>query len=290
MVAVLDKIDIRDARKDERLVNDFFEQQKGLAYKVAYQFKNSKIEFDEILSLAYFGMVKAFNTFNVDSNLSFSTYAMPVMQNEIGMEIRRSYYKQNIQSLNFVVKEGYGENTALTLEDILEAPESDFKTEDFEALQDILDVFEFRFKNEPRLIKILHMYIVERKSTRDIAKHFGVGQPQGCKLAKKVVKEVQKIAIEMDVIDGFNEYYKRAKSGNVRKEKEKELAIKSKILFIIQNYPELKSKNVGEIVGTNAQVVGIMISKLEKGEKFDFAPDSSIKELVEKYIARRNQY
>lgn len=293
MVLVLDRIDIRAARKDESLVNDFFEQNKGLARSVAFKYTNTGVERDELISLAYFGMVKAFNTFNIDSTTSFSTYAVPVMHNEILMELRKISVKnrlQKTQSLDFAVKKGIGEENDLKLEDIIEIPEDGFKTEDFDALYDVIDVFKLRFQNEPRLIKILHMYIVERKSTRDIAKEFGVCQPQGSKLAKKAIKEFQKIAIEMDIIDGFNEFYKRAKSGNIRKEKEKENAMKAKILYIIENYPELKSNEVGQIVGTNAQVVGIMISKIEKGKKINLTPDPSVKELVEKYIARMTQY
>ena len=57
-----------------------------LAYKIAWEYNiklRGHIELEELQSLAFLGLVKAANTFDISKNFEFSTYAYTVMRNEI---------------------------------------------------------------------------------------------------------------------------------------------------------------------------------------------------------------
>ena len=55
----------------------------ALAHTVAHRFQSTGIEFEELKSLAYLGLVKAANAFDSTKGCKFSTLATTVMNNEI---------------------------------------------------------------------------------------------------------------------------------------------------------------------------------------------------------------
>lgn len=61
----------------------------GLAGYMAKRFLNTGIEYRELYSLAYLGLVKAANSFNARKS-KFATYAARVMRNEILMFLRQN--------------------------------------------------------------------------------------------------------------------------------------------------------------------------------------------------------
>ena len=62
----------------------------ALAHIVANKFKNTGIEFEELKSLAYVGLVKAAKTFDPAKGYQFSTLAVKIMNNEILMFLRNN--------------------------------------------------------------------------------------------------------------------------------------------------------------------------------------------------------
>ena len=60
----------------------------SLAHFMAHRYKNVPMEFDDIRSLAYMGLVKAAIHFNPDKQIQFSTFAGRCMMNEILYELR----------------------------------------------------------------------------------------------------------------------------------------------------------------------------------------------------------
>jgi RNA polymerase sporulation-specific sigma factor len=80
----------------------FIEENMGLAQSIAWKFipklYNQGIEKDDIFSMAYMGLVKAYNKFNPtnhkgenNNQIKFSTYAVPVIWSEISRNIRDHY-------------------------------------------------------------------------------------------------------------------------------------------------------------------------------------------------------
>lgn len=70
-----------------------------LAYYVAKRFLNSGIEYDDLVSVASLGLVKAAKKFNQEKGVQFHTFAMRVMTNEILMEMRSIRRREQCVSL-----------------------------------------------------------------------------------------------------------------------------------------------------------------------------------------------
>lgn len=65
------------------------ERNMRLAVNIANSFSNTEIEDDDLLSIALYGLVKAAKKFNPLLGYEFSTFSIPVMRNEILMELRK---------------------------------------------------------------------------------------------------------------------------------------------------------------------------------------------------------
>lgn len=65
------------------------EQNVRLAYKVAQEFGSCGIEFEDLISICFVGLVKAAYRYDPDSGNAFSTFAFPVIRNEVRAELRK---------------------------------------------------------------------------------------------------------------------------------------------------------------------------------------------------------
>ncbi|MFA5603236.1 MAG: sigma-70 family RNA polymerase sigma factor [Bacilli bacterium] len=59
-----------------------------VAYQINKRFYNTEFEYEELISIGTIGLIKAIDTFSVDKNISFSTYAVRCIDNEILMSFR----------------------------------------------------------------------------------------------------------------------------------------------------------------------------------------------------------
>lgn len=82
-----------DEAKKEELKNLFFEKNKGLAYFVARKFtkrlKTPDVDIDDLASIAMLGMLKAFDKYDPELGYEFSSFAVPVMYNEVKVAFRK---------------------------------------------------------------------------------------------------------------------------------------------------------------------------------------------------------
>jgi RNA polymerase sporulation-specific sigma factor len=172
----------------------------NLARSVAWTFikpanRNSLIKFDDddFFSIAYIGLIKAYNKFNPDKfrtkdgePVQFSSYAIPMIRGEIwrhtrdyGYAIRkREGLKVPVDSLDRIVNES--ENNPIALGDtaILEVPDN----YDQVIISDFLD------KLNPRLQKLYELRFVRELSQTQIAGIFGISQVQVSRLEKNLLE------------------------------------------------------------------------------------------------------
>lgn len=288
MNTVKDKVSITDARNNDLLKELFFEQNMGLVYNVAHDFKNS-LEFDELIGIGQFGLLKAFNSFDTKYNLQFSTYALKVINNEVLMELRKIRNKnKRFKTQSIDTKLAGTKDDEMKLEDILSSPEKDFNLEDFDALAHVIEYF--TLKEDEKVVKAFKMFVLEDKSTKEIADEFGIGQSGGSRMATRAVKAFQKAAIELGVVDCHNKYYKRTKSDALKKEKERDNAIRAKILYALINFPQLSHHEISQILGYDSYKIALMKASLNKGKDFKLKPDSSIEPILEIYLEKKKIY
>jgi RNA polymerase sigma-B factor len=73
---------------DRKLRNELIEAHKSLASHLARRFANRGEPFDDLLQVAYLGMLKAVERFDPDRNLEFSTFATATVEGELKRHFR----------------------------------------------------------------------------------------------------------------------------------------------------------------------------------------------------------
>src|SRR3954467_15766045 len=73
---------------DRRLRNELIEAHKSLASHLARRYANRGEPFDDLLQVAYLGMLKAVERFDPERNLEFSTYATVTVEGELKRHFR----------------------------------------------------------------------------------------------------------------------------------------------------------------------------------------------------------
>ena len=94
----------------------------ALAHYVANRFRSNAVEYEEIISTAYLGLVKAAVNYDFDKEIRFSTFAIKVIHNEILYYLRRTR-KHVAISLNALVLP----DEDITLEDVIQDKRNLFK-------------------------------------------------------------------------------------------------------------------------------------------------------------------
>jgi RNA polymerase sigma-B factor len=80
-------VEYRDSH-DRRLRNELIEAHKSLAMHLARRFANRGEPFDDLLQVAYLGMLKAVERFDPERNLEFSTFATATVEGELKRHFR----------------------------------------------------------------------------------------------------------------------------------------------------------------------------------------------------------
>ena len=104
-----------------------------LVAHVAKKYYQGPIEQDDLMSIGTIGLVKAVQSFSMEKNIRFSTYASKCIQNEILMALRKSNGSDNIVYLEESI-DNEDKNGKLTLKDSLQ---DDFEIEEFCESQEI---------------------------------------------------------------------------------------------------------------------------------------------------------
>lgn len=68
----------------------FIERNLRLASYIAQRFMDTGIDMEDLIATGAIGLIKAVNTFDVDRNIKFSTYASRCIRNEILMSLRKN--------------------------------------------------------------------------------------------------------------------------------------------------------------------------------------------------------
>ncbi len=80
----------RAQRGDELAKNEFVMANMRLVLSIVQRFYNAKESVDDIFQVGCIGLIKAMDNFNVELNLKFSTYAVPMIIGEIRRYLRDS--------------------------------------------------------------------------------------------------------------------------------------------------------------------------------------------------------
>lgn len=145
-------------------------------------FGRTKLENDEIVSAAYYGLVKAAVSFDPDRGFCFTTFAGRCIENEIRMEIRKSSRRRSYISIDAEVPGTEG----LTYADMLPDRKNPFDHIEFEMwLTDRIKGLDARSRNDIR-IRILF----PEKTQTELAEIIGISQSMYSRRLKKAAEKM----------------------------------------------------------------------------------------------------
>lgn len=172
---------------DDRLITDNL----ALAKYVAKKYANADLEYDDVLQLAYEGLVRAARTFKQDKWVAFSTYAVTCMECWIWQQFRKKRIRA--ESLNDPLPDTEHLTWADVVEDPVDAAE-DIAVQD--ALVHALDQLPTRER-----------YIIETQFLRDppltqstIAQELGMRQSAVSRITKRALRKLREYMIGGDSV------------------------------------------------------------------------------------------
>ncbi len=166
---------------------DLVIQNLGLSYYVAHKFKSSGIEWDDLVSIAQLGMIKAADAYDPDKDIKFGTFAAIVIRYEILQELRRI----RKQSKYFLT---------VSLNEML--PGSEHPIERWELIPDDHDPFE-HIENQVAVKQmlagisnrdrwVLYLIMAEQISQQEVSKMLGVSQSYVSRLVRQTCAQIRK--------------------------------------------------------------------------------------------------
>lgn len=174
--------------KTKTAMQDMVLENMRLAHKIAWDFHGCGIEQEELEGLALLGLVKAASAFNESKGFKFATFAVPVMRNEILMEIRKISRFRGAISLDTVISSPQ-ENGECSLLDLLPCEENGY--EDVDNLDLIPSLFRRTNLQDSERTAII-LTVLEGKKQKDVAEAMGVSQSYVSRLARLGVNKIRK--------------------------------------------------------------------------------------------------
>ncbi|WP_312432737.1 sigma-70 family RNA polymerase sigma factor [Lacrimispora sp.] len=158
-----------------------------LAISVAQKFSFE----EDYESVAMIGLVKAADTFNLDKDIRFATYASRVISNEILMFIRKS--KKNLYAISFETIILGTDESPLSIADTLSYEDKEIdKFEKAEGIKELHEAIHSLPDRECKIICLLYG-IGENRSykQKEVAERLGISQSYVSRLEKNILKKMK---------------------------------------------------------------------------------------------------
>jgi RNA polymerase sporulation-specific sigma factor len=182
------------ARQGDLLAKEkLFEQNSKFSHVIAQKYLYTGIEYEDLVSLANLGMVKAYNTFDESKGFKFITYASVCMANTVLTEFRAFSKKfgKEFVSLDDVCFEG-SDGSNLTYGDMIadDCPRPDEIVENNDEIACMEEALK-HLSNRDR--EIMELYYIEEKTGHQIAEMLNISQSYVSRIIMQKLKELKKI-------------------------------------------------------------------------------------------------
>lgn len=172
--------------------NKLIEHNMRLVAHIVKKFENTREEKDDLLSVGAFGLIKAVDTYNFDSNTKLSTYAARCIENEILMYLRSTKRKRQTSWLYSTIGQDKDGNE-ITLSDVIEDPQTSsldklLNEENKQRLHEALKVL-----NEREYEIISRRYGLETgivETQREIAKSLKISRSYVSRIEKRALTKL----------------------------------------------------------------------------------------------------
>lgn len=191
-------INAKNNREELKLRRILVKRNVKLAFNIANKFKNLSIDYEDIVSIAIIGLIKAANKFDPKKNNKFATFASVCMSNEICMRIRKEKKegssRYNSISLQNTISKSKDDNEKLTLEDILAIDEEELfsQVEDNINREKLMSMINKLDKRDREII-ILRFGLADfkPKTQIEIAHLLNISQSYVSRLEKEIIGKLR---------------------------------------------------------------------------------------------------
>lgn len=196
--------------------------------------KNVDFSYDlqELVSIGVIGLIKAVDTFNIEKNIKFVTYASKCIDNEILMFFRKEKYHLKEESLDETII-GDGDDKKLKILDVIVDENSDFVFDvlNKELFLKIREIVENLYDNDKRIIKLYFgFYDGKRYSQKEISDMLGISRSYVSRKMSKAIDIITKKLEEQNLIEKRKSDFSSGKD-IVREEGLKEMSLKLQTIY-----------------------------------------------------------
>ena len=182
-----------------------------LVILIAKKYNIEGCDLEDLVSLGTIGLIKAVDTFDIEKQIRFSTYAACCINNEILMSIRKNN-ANNIQKVNIEDTLSCDfEGNELKYLDILEDKNSDFVTKIFDNYlsKELLDVIDSLSEKEKELVMLYFGFDGNRYKQKEIAHILGISQSYISRMISNILKKIKIRIIKEGSLDDFAKKFTR---------------------------------------------------------------------------------
>ena len=180
---------------DVEAKNKLIEHNLRLVVFLAKKYESTGYDMEDLVSIGSIGLIKGINTYKMDKNIKFATYASRCIANEILMYIRKN--KKRKQEISLEDSLNYdSEGNELHLEDVL-GTETDLVSDAFEKNQErkFLEGEINKLSPRERQIMILRYGLNNQDSytQKEVADLLGISQSYISRIEKKVIRNIKNL-------------------------------------------------------------------------------------------------
>ena len=165
---------------------------KLVLYRVTGKFSSYPYDMDELVSIGLMGLIKAVDTFDINKEVKFSTYALRCIDNEVLTFIRKNKTHKEHVSLTSPISTNKDGNE-MFLKDILMDSDEDFvfSIEEKELYDEVRRVIENLPEREKQIIMLYFGFNCEPLNQNEISSQMKISQQYVSKIITATLKTIK---------------------------------------------------------------------------------------------------
>lgn len=171
-----------------------------LVVYIAKKFENTNVNIEDLISIGTIGLIKAVNTFSIDRNIKFATYASRCIENEILMYMRKTANRKNELSFDEPLNVDWDGNELL-LGDVL-GSDNDIVNRNIEYMDEKRQLLRVVSSLEEREKQIMTMrfglFGSKEYTQKQVADMLGISQSYISRLEKRILEKLKKELMKME--------------------------------------------------------------------------------------------
>ena len=178
-----------DLKSRESIINHNI---RLVLYRVTGKFSSYPYDMDELVSIGLMGLIKAIDTFDINKEVKFSTYAVKCIDNEILLFIRKNKRRKKHISLTSPISTNK-DGSELFLKDILRDSDEDFVSsiEEKELYDEVRRVIENLPEREKQIIMLYFGFNCEPLNQNEISSQMKISQSYVSRIITATLKTVK---------------------------------------------------------------------------------------------------